>query len=674
MEASLATGETGIREDAVQRELAAALIQQARTAQLTAIGIGTVAALLLGMTHRSAPVLLWWLVLVSVSLIRLFTSPIPVEGDTTRPTLRLAAGLVTSGLIWGSLPFIAGQPTAYELALYFIILGGIGAGATTSLAPSRFLLPVFMLPMMSGLLLALLWYTPPYAGYLAATVLLYVVAMSSLHRNQHRLLRDTVETRLQLEASLHELERNQQDRLSLSRRLEETSNWTARYLQVANDVSLDFDLKAQRMMNLLRELLSADGIAFCRSHGRELITVHRMDRRGRLTEGSARAHAALLDGINPEEHLSQRRFPTTSNAASRLLDDEIRAAILVPLMVEERLCGALIIGSRHASPGGLRPVQRELIDLVASWLTVELLRNAAITRLRENRETIARTANSVPALIAFVDTEQRYRYVNQKYADVYGVTQAEITGRPVQDVLTPSTYKLIQPFLRSALQGEPQEFELEAVDPGDPAVGGKVMKVCYNPSRRLDGSVDGIYVLAVDITGDVEERRRLRDKSSRDPLTGLRNRTWFLEQVRHEAANWEEGQNYFLMVIDVDGFKAVNDRFGHLHGDRVLRQIADILRSTAGGDDMLVRIGGDEFLLVIRSMEKSSAETVAQVMIDAVNALEIDIRGEPVHLGLSVGIARIDRRFGFKAAYRRADEALYASKQRGRNRFTVHYE
>lgn len=675
MEASITSSET-TSDHAVQRQLVHALAANTRTAQLTAIGVGTVAALLLGLVDGNAAVLAWWMLIVGISLGRLAITAAPGDDESSlrQFNMRLAAGLAASGIAWGLLPFASGGPSPFELALCFIVIAGIGAGATTSLAPHRSLVFALLLPALGGLLASLAWYTPPFAGYLAATVLLYLLGMMTLHQHQHQLLRNTIATQLRLEDSLENLERNQADREALACRLQESSDWIGRYLAITNDIGLPFDSKTKQLMNLLRDALQADGIAFCRGMQEEFRSVHRMDSRGQLDERQVRCDATLLDGLRDEDGITQRRFNARENPLSRLFERDVQGAIVVRLVVEGQLFGGLVAAFRHAPPAGLRPVQRQLLDLVGSWLTMELIRHGAMERLQENRESIARIADSIPCFIAFIDADLRFRYVNGRYAAAMGIPVAELTGRAIDQVVSPSTLKLMQPFIRGALRGRPQEFELEALESSDPVFGGRVMKTCYTPGRRLDGSINGFYVLAVDITNDVEERRQLRDKSSRDPLTGLRNRAYFLERVRHEGQQPWEGQRHYLVALDVDGFKAVNDRFGELHGDRVLRQIADELQAAAGDNDMLARIGGDEFLLVVRDNASVRAEEIADSMIERINRMEIRLRGEQVHLGLSAGIARIDHRFGFKAAYRRADTALHASKQRGRNRCTVHFE
>ena len=675
MEASI-TASTATPEHAIQRQLAHALVANTHTAQLTAIGVASVTALLLGAMNGNAELLAWWIMLASISLVRLATNAPPAEDALSLRKFRaqLATGLVVSGIAWGLLPFASGPPSPYELAVQFIVIGGIGAGATTSLAPQRRLLPALLLPALGGLLAALAWYQPPHAGYLAAIILLYLLGMTALHRHQHRLLHDAFATKLQLQESLDHLKRNQADRDGLSRRLEENSDWIERYLAITNDIELPFDVKTQRLMNLLRKVLQADGIAFCRGERNEFRSVHRMNAHGQIDDRPMPCESGLLDDTRNDEGISLRRFATAENPLNRLFERDVRSAIVVRLVVEGRLFGALVAAYRNEAPSGLREIQRQLLDLVGSWLTMELIRHGAMARLHENRESVVQVANSIPCFIAFVDANLRYRYVNSRYAAALKLSAQELRGQPLDQVISPSTMKLLQPFIRGALQGKPQEFELEALESAGDSLAGRVLKTCYTPNRRLDGTIDGFYMLGVDITDNVEERRQLREKSSRDPLTGLRNRAYFLECIRHEGLQRPDGQCHYLMLIDVDGFGVINDHFGYLHGDRVLREIAGELQAVIGEGDMLARIGGDEFLLLARDSRRDRAEEIAAAMIERINGMQIRLRGEQVHLGLSVGIARIDHRFGFKAAYRRANTALRASKQRGRNRCTMHFE
>lgn len=159
--------------------------------------------------------------------------------------------------------------------------------------------------------------------------------------------------------------------------------------------------------------------------------------------------------------------------------------------------------------------------------------------------------------------------------------------------------------------------------------------------------------------------RRLSDALAHDRATGLYSRA-HLQELLDRAGGSSEGG---LLFIDLDHFKEVNDRYGHLCGDAVLRSVADLLRQELKGEEAACRWGGDEFLVYLPQGGVERARTLAARLYRQVHALRIE--GAPeLRAGLSMGYALFDRR-GWRACAESADRALYQSKKAGRGQLTV---
>lgn len=172
----------------------------------------------------------------------------------------------------------------------------------------------------------------------------------------------------------------------------------------------------------------------------------------------------------------------------------------------------------------------------------------------------------------------------------------------------------------------------------------------------------------------VTQATQYRDNGARDPLTGLANRAGFIDRIwaSIHAAGRVDGM-FAVLFIDLDGFKAVNDRFGHRAGDELLCDIAGRLRSSLRKGDVPARYGGDEFcVLVTRVDSKKEALGIAERILDNVKAPVIIGRGQTATVGASIGIA-LSSNVHTKPEdlIRDADAAMYRVKQRGKNGIAV---
>lgn len=157
-----------------------------------------------------------------------------------------------------------------------------------------------------------------------------------------------------------------------------------------------------------------------------------------------------------------------------------------------------------------------------------------------------------------------------------------------------------------------------------------------------------------------------------DPLTGLANRRALdLELDRHVAHYHRQKRPFCIAILDIDFFKNVNDGHGHVVGDRALHSLAQVLRQPLREGDFLARYGGEEFALVLPDTTAPEAADIAERLRHAVDEAPYDLDGLKMHLTVSVGVAEMTDPDTATSLVERADAALYASKQAGRNR--VHY-
>lgn len=164
-----------------------------------------------------------------------------------------------------------------------------------------------------------------------------------------------------------------------------------------------------------------------------------------------------------------------------------------------------------------------------------------------------------------------------------------------------------------------------------------------------------------------EEMRQL---AVTDPLTGLYNRRHFVERLNHEVRRAQRyGECVALMLVDCDHLKAINDRHGHLSGDRALQALADVMKITLRETDVLARLGGDEFAAILVGADEERAAEVSKRLQRTVTSLRlISEDGGDIHMTVSAGIAIYpEAGTDVKTLMREADSAMYRAKDAGRN-------
>ena len=167
---------------------------------------------------------------------------------------------------------------------------------------------------------------------------------------------------------------------------------------------------------------------------------------------------------------------------------------------------------------------------------------------------------------------------------------------------------------------------------------------------------------------------RAKGEALTDPLTGITNRRGFMKIVEtHQAANSDGLSHSCLIAVDIDHFKKCNDTYGHLFGDKVIRNVAQVLRKMIKGQDAAARIGGEEFVVFLPDTPVEGAQKLAEHIRATIAAglVTTATTGEVGKITVSLGLTEFRAGDSIESYLARADKALYASKAGGRNRVTV---
>ena len=188
-------------------------------------------------------------------------------------------------------------------------------------------------------------------------------------------------------------------------------------------------------------------------------------------------------------------------------------------------------------------------------------------------------------------------------------------------------------------------------------------------AARLQSLAERVAHMEQEAQGFREHLEEQRQKALIDPLTGLPNRAAWSERLEHEIGQWQQhGNTLMLAMLDLDHFKRINDNYGHLAGDKVLKIIASVLRKRLRGTDFIARFGGEEFVLLMPSTAPASGLKLLETLRASIEACPFHFRGEPVTVTLSMGLAAFKPGEHSDLVLKRADQALYRAKNAGCNR------
>ncbi len=309
-----------------------------------------------------------------------------------------------------------------------------------------------------------------------------------------------------------------------------------------------------------------------------------------------------------------------------------------------------------------------LIGAVSSIRDVddEVHARAALT---ESEERFRLTMSSAPIGMAVVDLDRRFVEVNTALCTMLGRSADWLEHHRVADVVHPDDdaldLRMRAEVLGGRLTGTTREKRLVRPD-------GSVVWVQHSIGLQRDGS--GVPLSYVSTFADVTEAKSTREQlayqATHDALTHLVNRRDLFDHADEVLSHApRSGTRVAVLYIDVDGLKAINDTLGHAAGDAALVAVADRLAAVGRVDDVVSRIGGDEFVILLPGLHAAGdAEAIAAKILDSLQAPIVTDEGT-IRIGVSIGIALAEDGEDADDTLRRADAALYRAKEKGRGRW-----
>jgi diguanylate cyclase (GGDEF)-like protein/PAS domain S-box-containing protein len=305
----------------------------------------------------------------------------------------------------------------------------------------------------------------------------------------------------------------------------------------------------------------------------------------------------------------------------------------------------------------LRRSERINQQLARSLQELEEIKNILQTKEEMYRSLVESTGDS----IYVVDRSTGYLFMNQKHRERMGLIADDYQGQNYDRYHSADESIDFRKQVDAVLQiGESLQFDHKGQ--GD----NKYFLRTFNPIRNAEGLVTAVTVVSTEITRQKELEKSLRLISITDSLTGLYNRRGLFALAEQQIKLVNRSKQWLsVLYADLDNLKEINDQFGHQEGDAALTRAADILRTTYRESDIIARIGGDEFVVIIVSDERRSSQAIHGRLQQNLDAHNEGTRAAYI-LSLSTGIAMYDPQHpvSFEDLLREADRFMYLHKKK----------
>lgn len=342
-----------------------------------------------------------------------------------------------------------------------------------------------------------------------------------------------------------------------------------------------------------------------------------------------------------------------------------KAWLGIPLRIEEETIGVLVVQS-YTNPDCFSKEDIQLLEFISSQISIAIKRKLDEEAIRQSQQKFLSLFQSLSEALLYVNEEGTIIDANKRFTQLFGYTLEEIKGKNVNCGIIHPKDKI----------EEGEELDKKAITNGyvrfetiRKKKDGTLFPVSISGSPVIiDGKNNGIIWTFIDIT----ERKTLEEQLSKmariDSLTGCYNRRFSLELIDRQIRLSNRNQSPLLLAfVDIDNFKNINDKYGHLEGDAVLKQIADLFKQNLREVDIICRMGGDEFLLVFPDTPFQESHSIRERLQNALLQLNREVK-EDYNIQISMGFSEYSptKPMGLDELIAIADQRMYEEKRKNK--------
>jgi diguanylate cyclase (GGDEF)-like protein/PAS domain S-box-containing protein len=629
---------------------------QAPVALGTALAVAALMSLGLWGVADHTQLLLWFSLQVLQTVVRAFlVIYYRRAGNDLRQNPRWArlylAGALISGIIWGCLSLLIDLSWPVEYSILVIMgLAGILAGAISSYAVVMSVYIAFMVPSILITAQALLAQADQVSNHMSLLIVVFAGALLVIARNYNNSVIRTLQLRYENNELLAQLKKTN---ASLETQVRERQ-------QAEKELVRERELFTRGPVTVFRWRVDEDRTIEHASKTVSQFGYEAADLVQRQTAYTSLIHPNDLERVRQAEFNTSDKRYTYLGLDYRILkaDGEIRWVYDYSIPVRDE-------GGRITHYAGY------LLDITD--------RKQAEYELEQEKERAQITLRSIGDAVITTDVNGQIEFLNPVAEKLTGWECAIARGLSLNRILShfdaASREGIEKPVARSLQTGmsarSGRDWMLRRHD-------GSSVSIQYSISPLLSrtGEALGVVLVLHDVTENRSMARQLSYQASHDALTGLINRREFEARLQSALESTRDGnEHHILCYLDMDQFKIVNDTCSHSAGDKLLKDVAAILQAGLRETDVLARIGGDEFGILLNNCLLEDAIGITENLLAMIRTINNDSGGLTFEVNASIGIAVLDP--GSKSVtevMRRADLACYAAKDNGRNRIHIYQD
>jgi diguanylate cyclase (GGDEF)-like protein/PAS domain S-box-containing protein len=386
------------------------------------------------------------------------------------------------------------------------------------------------------------------------------------------------------------------------------------------------------------------------------------------------------------EHVAESNFANHPAYS----DFGLESYIGTPVVVNNHVFGTLNFSSPNPLDSKFNPIDIDALQLMAAWLGGEISRNLAQIALFDSNERLlkaeailAQVIEATPASIIMMNSTGEIVLVNQETERLFGYERVELLGQKME-MLLPEPMRHAHVGLRTNFSDKLDNRVMAGRDLYARKKSGEEFPVEVGLDSVQTEDQTWLLSAVIDLTDRkryeeqiISQKRQLEEanlklstQANTDALTGLFNRRLFYKELENLLKlSTASSAPISLLLLDIDFFKHINDQYGHNKGDSVLKQLSLHLKEQARDSDLVARYGGEEFMIILAETNQNQANLVANRLCKS-----IELADYGCQLTVSIGATTINAATESVKTLgdyvEEADQALYASKQAGRNRVT----